>query len=461
MAKSTPAQTFAKIFAAWMHPTSAEGNQAAAEEKARKAAERRADAWLKKHNKTRADISAILAQAGWDDAAQNPSPPPPPPPDPRASDTHAFDDPTFTPLGLVDGLLGKYVAMPLDARVVYSAWICATHVYEQFSIAPRIILTSEEPRSGKTVAKNVAWHMVRRPNPETFSTAAALGEFLDEGPGTIMADELDSLEKELRRQIQLFWNVGHERMGKRALMVKGKRKLVSLFAPMLAAGIGDFFGPTQKSRAFSILMEQYTPATKPEREYTAATAEDFQDFDIVYSYLYRWARHVQLNLNPDLSGFLLRDRDNARSLVAVADSCGPEWGQRLRAALRALIEQQHAERPQITILRHGLAIFEALGVDQIYSRTFNRELKQLDLPDARWTRYRGASGIGSVRALEIHEQAALLRKVGIESRRIYINRVRGAGYTRIQFEEAYRKHCRDDSGRDRLRLIAGTDLGDE
>ena len=82
-----------------------------------------------------------------------------------------------------------------------------------------------------------------------------------------------------------------------------------------------------------------------------------------------------------------------------------------------LLEKEKVERPQITIIRHGLAIFDALQpeLDQIKSTRFNQELKRLDLPDAKWTRYRGPSGTEYAHPLEMHEQAALLDKVGIKS----------------------------------------------
>jgi hypothetical protein len=70
---------------------------------------------------------------------------------------------------------------------------------------------------------------------------------------------------------------------------------------------------------------------------------------------------------------------------------GPR-GRRAREAVVFLLEKEKAERPQITMIRHGLAIFDALELDEIGSVRFNRELRRLDLPEARWTRYRGPGG---------------------------------------------------------------------
>src|SRR5262249_37988777 len=263
MAKSTRAQTFKRIFDTWTHPST--------DPKTRGNAERQMDAWLKRHGKTRADISAILAQAAADDAAQAP---PPPPSDPRDAQPHPFDDLAFTPAGLVHGIAAKYLAMTPHVATIYALWVCFTHVYMQFRIAPRIALVSEDPDSGKTTALDVARCLVLRPNPEALGTGAAVADFLDEGPCTVLLDELDHADKDARRRLHLIWNLGHKRGAQTALMVRGRRKLVRLHAPMMAAGIGAFLGPTQKSRAFMLEMEPYTEANKPERDFDETDTAD-------------------------------------------------------------------------------------------------------------------------------------------------------------------------------------------
>jgi hypothetical protein len=136
-----------------------------------------------------------------------------------------------------------------------------------------------------------------------------------------------------------------------------------------------------------------------------------------------------------------RSGDNARGLLSIADSCSREWGRRAREALMVLFEKEKSERPQVTMIRHGLAILDRLELDLIGSNRFNQELKRLDLPDAKWTRYRGPSGTDYARPLEMHEQAALLKKVGIQSIRIRPpGQKQRHGYKRAQFEEAWRKY---------------------
>ena len=150
--KSTPAQTFARIFAVWACPGALQGD--------RDNAERQMDAWLARYGKTRSDIPSILAQAGLDDAA---AAPPPPPSDPRDTQPHPFENPRFNPASLVQGIVEKYLTMEWYVSVIYSLWIVFTHVYTLFEIAPRLVMVSEGPYSGKSTARKVARHLCTDP----------------------------------------------------------------------------------------------------------------------------------------------------------------------------------------------------------------------------------------------------------------------------------------------------------
>ena len=206
-----------------------------------------------------------MVKAADDDKAQQS---PPPSSDPRDDASHPFTDPAFTPAGLVEGILKKYVTAKWYVFVVLALWVCFTHIYERFRVAPRVALIGESG-SGKTTARKITHKLVRRPNPESSGTGAAIREFLDGGPCTIVLDEVDHLDADARRILQKIWNLGHERGEKDSLVVAGRRKLVDLHAPMLAVGVGlvgTFLAPTQKNRTFVLEMEPSTEETEPERE---------------------------------------------------------------------------------------------------------------------------------------------------------------------------------------------------
>ena len=238
---------------------------------------------------------------------------------------------------------------------------------------------------------------------------------------------------------------------------------------MIAAGIGNFLGTTQMSRAFDLKMEPYDEETKPEREWNRPRDDEDaisreKELNAIYSYLRHWTAKVKLDLAPPMpSEMLRRFGDNVNGLVSVADSCGPAWGERARKTMTFLFEKTKAERPEITMLRHGLEILDTLELDQIGSIRLNQELKRLDLPDAKWTRYRGPSGMDLAHPLEMHEQASLFKKVGITSIRIRPPGEKQChGFKRGMLEEALRKHAPaapDEAGsaRGRLRLIIPSD----
>ncbi len=342
--KTTPAQLFARMFMMWMDP--------ATEDELRQTAKSKLEAWLKRHNKTWKDASAILAQAAADDAAAQPQPSPS---DPRDAEPNPFDDPQFTPAGLVEGIVAKYVTMKPHVSVIYALWICFTHVYTRFSIAPRVALISERPDSGKSTALEIARYLVFRPNTETAGTGAAIADFLGQGPCTVLYDELDHVDAEARRRLQQIWDLGHRRGAQISLKIGGQRKLIGLYAPMLAAGVGSFLAPQQRSRTFVLEMEPYTEETKPQCEWSTAGEEDVQNLNKVYSFLRNWAGKKKLNPKPAMPpGVARRLADNVRGLLSIADSCSPEWGRRAREAVVFLLEKERAERFEFVMLQHGL-----------------------------------------------------------------------------------------------------------
>ena len=113
--------------------------------------------------------------------------------------------------------------------------------------------------------------------------------------GCEVLSRLSSGDVDARRRLQQIWNMGHKRGAQISLQLKGRRKLISLYAPMLAAGVGSFLAPTQKSRTFNLEMEPYTQETKPEREYDDSNVEDL---NCVYSFLRHWAAKAELDPGP-------------------------------------------------------------------------------------------------------------------------------------------------------------------
>src|SRR5215831_2436575 len=126
MPKKTASQHFAQIFALFT---------SGATEGERANAERKMDAWLNRHGKTRADIPSVLIQAAKDDAAAQP---PPPPPDPRDAGTAGPLGKNITPLDLVRALMQDYFAVDEYEYVALALWAMHTFVFDRFEHTPRL-----------------------------------------------------------------------------------------------------------------------------------------------------------------------------------------------------------------------------------------------------------------------------------------------------------------------------------
>jgi Protein of unknown function (DUF3631) len=452
MPKKTPAWFFKDIFEQFM---------AGATEAVRATAEKKMDAWLRRHGRTRADVASLVAQ-GKADEAEADAAKQPPPSDPRDDASVRFDPKRHNPASLVEGMLKLYVTMPEHALVIYSLAICLTHVYAKFSIAPRVTLVSRKAQSGKSIALEAGARMMFRPNEEAMGTGAAIEEHFVLGPGTLAIDEAQYIDADARRRLQR--NQGHvdDRGSKFSKMVKGRKQPISFFGMVFLAGVGKGVGrllaQQQQSRTLRLEMQRYTKETMPPRNYRIREEVDVEAFNSVYSLVCRWAAKVKLNPKPEMpSELIARDADNFRGLLAVANDCGGEWPRRAREALIILFEQQRAEDPEIVILRHGLVIFDLLEAERVKTTEFDKELRKLDFPEMDWRRYRGLGGDENEHPITARERADLVRESGIKTKMM---RPLGGGkpfhgLDRNWFEAALRKREHEPAAAaPHLRLIA-------
>jgi Protein of unknown function (DUF3631) len=452
MAKNTPEQHFRDLYNM--------ANDEAAAQNERDKAERSWKTWLKRRKKTGRDIGAVLLQAEKDDKKQNP---PPPPPDPRMSESVQYDPERHNPASLVENLLKLYVAMSEHVRVIYALYLVYTHVYERFSIVPRVVLTSKKSKRGKTIAESIGRELARRPNEEATGTGAAIEEHYASGePGTFFLDETQYLDADARRRIERAWNQGFQKgpASKISKMVGGKKRIISLYGPMILAGVGKgigrLLGEQQRTRTLRLEMQEYTAATKPPRDWYIEEDIDWEALRAGYTLVCRWVAKVKLNPRPVIpAGIIGRDADNIRGMLAVADDCGGEWPWRAREAFMILLEQQRAEDPVVVILRHGLAIFDMLEIERIKTTEFDKELRRLDEPGMDWSRYRGMGGDENEHPIRPPERAELLRESGIKTK---VMKPLGGGKSfrgleRSWFVEALREY-EPAAAAPRLRLIA-------
>jgi Protein of unknown function (DUF3631) len=178
---------------------------------------------------------------------------------------------------------------------------------------------------------------------------------------------------------------------------------------------------------------------------------DREDLDIVYSHAVVWSRDVRLNLDPPMPAELRgRQADNWRPLLAIADACGPAWGGEAREAARAFARGYYDDEDLAVVLLQDIrTIFDARGVDRLFSKSIVEALRAMD--DAPWSEWRGVHDNQQPRPLSQAQLAAILKRFGIRPRSIWPSRGEGSrsfkGYYRDMFQAAWRAYCGGEGGR--------------
>jgi hypothetical protein len=157
----------------------------------------------------------------------------------------------------------------------------------------------------------------------------------------------------------------------------------------------------------------------------------------------RWMTTCSLAPDPEMPPSLRnRAADNWRVLISIGDSLA--HGEDARAAAVELCANRPDEDPGVTLLTDIRSVFLALGVDRITSEGLVAALVGLD--DGFWHEWRGLNDDQPPRRLTQGELARLLRPFGIRPKTIWPAQRRPSdkskrGYTRGQFESAWRAYC--------------------
>jgi hypothetical protein len=425
--KITPAQRFAQIFALFTSGAP-EGERASAEHKM--------DAWLKKHDKTRADIPAILAQALADDAAAQP----PPSSDPRDAQPVPDVGENITPLDLIRRMLETYLAYESSHEyVVASCWVLHCFVYDRFDTTPRLLFVSPVENAGKSTSLKVISKLVPYPKRSDDISAAALRYHMKAGR-IMLLDEVDNMDLATKSALRSAINANSR--GSSYDRMAGKQPAVwAGYVPMALASIRELPRP-QMSRSIPFYL------VRASRERSEALrrfdTNDTTDLDQTYLFTKAWVQNAVINPDPAMpKEFYGRRGDNWRPLVSVADACSPAWGALMREAMVHFARICQDKNVLVILLEHVRDVFDARG-DKVLSKVMTTELNARE--DAPWSEWRGLHNDQQPRALTQATLAGLLRMITpfyIHPKSMWLpgHQPGGKGYYRRDFEAAWRAYC--------------------
>jgi hypothetical protein len=303
--------------------------------------------------------------------------------DPRTTQQTAAKARDIPCLELVDFFLRDYLELQDHEYTAMALWTLHTHIFSRFMCTPRLTFVSPAPDCGKTTAMSILERLAFKADKNDSATPASLYWLLDQGPRTLLLDEMDNAESrnaELRRVL----NSGHRRGGGVRRYIGGRSKRFSTFTPVALAAIGTNRPLPSAIISRSIVVKMQ----RAKRELRRFDASDTSDLDAVFQQIWLWAQsNPKLELEPAMpAGMRNRARDNWTPLVAIADSFGPAWGTLARKAASSF-KTGRDEDIGILLLEDSREVFNTLSVDRITSRALVDAL--CDLEGAGWAEYQG------------------------------------------------------------------------
>jgi hypothetical protein len=211
-------------------------------------------------------------------------------------------------------------------------WYAHTHAAQHFYVTPRLVISSAEPGSGKTLVIEVGQFLVAKPEMVFMaSTAAVFRTIAGSGPVTLLWDEVDTVftgkggdNEELRGLL----NMGYKRSGyiPRCVGDSNTVQKFPVYSPVALVGLAGGMPPTITTRAVTIHMRRKKRTEKAEEFRERIVARDATP---LREDLAAWIGQIGETLaeaEPDMPpGVFSRSREIWEPLLAIADAAGGHW----------------------------------------------------------------------------------------------------------------------------------------
>jgi Protein of unknown function (DUF3631) len=370
----------------------------------------------------------------------------------RARDNGAalFDD--------VHAFLSRLIVCSDAALVAGTLWTVHTHAFKAADVTPRLSIRSAEAESGKTRWLEALKLIVRAPRLAVSISDAALFRLVEAERPTVLHDEVDAVfgpKARDREDLRGMLNAGYERGATVPRCVGEGSKLqvkeFQVFAPVALAGLGKL-PYTLETRSIIIRMK---PRTASEPVSRLRRRRIKPEADALRSRLEAWAEEhvaVLVGAEPDLPDELSdRAQDIWEPLIAIADAVGGEWPKRARAAATELFatrgeDEESIGRRLLSDVRIVLDDPERDDpVDDEHGQAITSGALAIALAaieGAPWAEW--GKGDKPITATKV---ARMLRPFGIGPDQHWICGGKIRGYLRSDFEDAWRRHLPQESGR--------------
>ena len=331
----------------------------------------------------------------------------------------------------------RYAVLSDAAADAIALWILLSWAVDNFSIAPRLAVTSPTKGCGKTTVLRLLNKLTRRALKSGCITTAALFRAIEQLKPTLILDENEKY-LEAGSDLHAILNEGHCR-GAKVLRVLGENQELRCF---------DIFGLVAFARNGRIPddLEQRSIVIEMQRRLPGESLAELRDdrseqLDNLARMCCRWVDDVAdvvRDHDPDMGGLINRVADNWRPLFAIADAIGSDWPDRIRRACADLMpSSENADSADTMLLADIKAIFDDNGTDRLSSEQICETLVTME--GHPWAEF-GKAG----KPITKNKLAYRLDRFGIRSATKRIGDRTAKGYDRHQFEEAWSRYLTVD-----------------
>ena len=329
----------------------------------------------------------------------------------------------------------QHVVLDAAAACAIALWIVGTFAFDNFSIFPRLAITSPEKGCGKTTLLDVLSRLVNRPLLCANITAPALFRTVEEVRPTLLVDEADTFLRN-NEELRGVLNAGHRWDGQiiRVVGDNHEPRIFSAWAPAAVAAIGRLPDTlADRSIAISLRRRRVDEAVVPLRLDCTSELDSLARMAARYVCDYGDALAAADPVMPD--SIINRAADNWRPLFAIADAAGGEWSERARSSARSLLRHGAGEDESIRVqlLADIQRCFDTEPRGILFSEEIVTYLKGLE--DGPWLEC-GPKG----NPMTANRLARLLKPLGVSPGAVRRKTETGKGYMRVEFDDAFARY---------------------
>ncbi|MGB3443525.1 MAG: DUF3631 domain-containing protein [Actinophytocola sp.] len=295
-------------------------------------------------------------------------------------------------LDAITGFVSRFIVFPNEhCAPMLALWYAHTHAAEHFYVTPRLVISSAEPGSGKTLVIEVGQYLVAKPEMVlNASTPAVFRMVANNGPISLLWDEVDAIFTSnggTNEDLRAMLNAGYKRTASVARCVGDSHSVqrFPVYSPVALVGLAGGMPPTITTRAITIHMRRKKRTEKAE-EFRERVVQ--RDAEPLRDGLSEWIGSVAESVGeaePTMPpGVANRSREIWEPLLAIADAAGGHWPTTARKACAHFV--QEAEQVPVTTGVRLLADLRTIFTDRNTDRLATVDILAAlaDLDEAPW-----------------------------------------------------------------------------